>query len=247
MQLSNMQAEFIELIQNHHAQNELLIPVKNLIYYKQKIEDHFLAHFASVYPMVKYFTSDTIFITMVKKYIDYFPCRYSNINEYGEFFFEMMADNQVFHLPFLHELAQFEWLCHSMPTITDDGRLSVTSHGPSQTLNKTFILHPSCRLEQFHFPILNLRECYLKKEAPSFAIMQSQTQYVLITRPQSKLCIFKLKESEWIFFCGLQAQKTIQEAQKEAERYDTHFQLLDLDAMIEERIILDSSNKATVL
>lgn len=239
MQPSNMQAEFVDLLFNQDAPTEILIPRSILIHYKQKIENRFLEHFDLIYPMVKYFSGSDLFKTMAKQYIEYFPCRHPAIKDYGEFFSDIMQDiTLLHHLPFLHELAQFEWLCHELFFVSDYESVNAPLEQRSQLLTQSVVtLHPTCRLEQFHFPILSLRKCYLKKQMPLLNISKNPN-YIFIYRPQFKLYFFNLKESEWLFFSYLQKKKTIAEALQKARSIDPHFQLPDLSAMIEQKIIV---------
>lgn len=112
---------------------------------------------AEDYPAVNLAVGDDAFAELLDTYIKHFPSHYYSLREFGQHVPEFLAQHAIQHeLPWLSELATFEWTLRSAFDAADESRLGeqvMATVAPEDWPSLRFAAHPSVRFCHVHWNI----------------------------------------------------------------------------------------------
>lgn len=226
MLLQNLQAEFIESLRNNETL-DIITPSHNLLIYRNNIISNFTSVLTSTYPLVVKLLGEDYFNGLVKEYIQQYPCG-SDLENYGQYFADfILTIESLGKLPYLNEVATLEWLCHlayyaaEMP----EANLEILkSLSPDQYADLQLMLHPSCELKQFHYPILRIIDLCHGKMHEEIHLSEGGVN-LLITRQNFEIRLIPLGIGEFRFLSAIKDNQSLDTALSEALASDPTFKL----------------------
>lgn len=243
MSLINAQAEIAELILKAQSESDIAVPAENLCIYRNNINSTLLKSLSTTYPLIVKLLGEDFFKVAAREYIKKYPSRSSNLHDYGEYFSRFLAQfPPVKNLIYLVEVAEFEWICHSLYFAADHHGLDINrlrQVTPDQYGNLHFSLHPASHIIKFHYPILDLVE-FCKYNNDTKVDINSGGINLQIIRRDLELLLIPLADSDYAFLHALEEGRSLAEALKEAQFYDREFDLeAKLPYWIQNKSIVD--------
>ena len=243
MHLQNLQLEFAESLFANAPQLDCILPAQNIRLYQQNVMIHLIQALRTTYPLILRLVGDDFFQLTARAYIKQYPSRSGDVNEYGEYFSDFLAEYQpVKELIYLAEVAQFEWTCHLL--------LSASSHAPMDLdiLKKLqpeqyeqihFYLHPASKVMKFYYPILRIIELCAGNIDDTIDLSEEGVN-LLIIRRDLDISLVPLAVGEFTFLAALQENKSLAEALTSAIEVDATFVLDEkLSGWIQDQAIVD--------
>lgn len=228
MLLQNVQDEFAEIMQAETMHSDLCIPATNMTIYRQNRIANLVHTLLATYSNITKLVGENFFRITAKEYIRRYPSLSGNLHDYGEYFGDFLAHYApVSHLPYLTEVAQFEWSCHLLHFASDANSLdikSLESVSPDQFQQLHFHLHPASRLIRFHYPILRIVHL-CKDENDEEVSLDEEGVHLLLIRRDLKLVEVQLAKAEFTFLQALSKNETLGKALDEAIENDPEFKL----------------------
>lgn len=228
MSLQNLQHEWVDALLDASANHYLGIkPASHLLIYQQKIHATLTHALSKTYPLVEALIGRDFFQLTAKEYIKRYPSRNHQLNDYGSYFSDFLAEYEPLHdLIYLVEVAQFEWICHTLqkapkhPGIT---AAALTNVFPNQYPQLYFTLHPASHLQRFYYPILDIADfCRAPNDRPIFDVDAGGVN-LFIFRSEETLKTVALSHAEFTFLDMLAEGKSTAESANTALMIDTHF------------------------
>ena len=242
MSLRNSQLDLLDLIFSDNKENKSIHPIHHITIYHNNIISTLIRTLKDIYPLLYQLLGDDFFQITAKAYIKQYPSCSGNCHDYGEFFNVFLASYPpVHHLPYLSEVAQFEWICHSLcfspnPIDFDLEKLKQLSEDQYNQLH--FILNPASQLTHFFYPILQIID--LCERQIDHLDLNEDGVYLLIVRKHFKISLLTLSQSEFVFLSALQQQCALDEALSKTLALDKHFKLEDyFVGWVQNKIIVD--------
>ena len=181
----------------------------------------------NVYPTVQRLTGEEFFTALAQQYIKKYPSISSNLFNFGAKFQEYMANfPPLATLPYLSEVAMFEWARHEVLNeqnmgIFDWQALQAVPVEKYEALK--FHLNPASRLLNFHFPILQIWKICQEPDIGENINITAANEQVLVIRCRRNVCFEKLSYSEFIFLDGIKNEKSFSLACLEALKLESDF------------------------
>ena len=243
MSLLNMQVEFAELILSNDYITDLVVPPSNLVIYRYQRVQRLISALTSAYPLLSHLIGENAFQLAANQYIEQYPSRSGNIDEYGAYFSDFLTQYpHTKHLVYLPELATFEWIIHDLQRAADvepfhPGRLKeipIERYGDLQ-----FIIHPACQLHRFHYPILNIIElCHGRIN--ELETLETNPTYLFIARQNNDISQKTISPDEFTFLQELQNNQSLETAMQAALTINSEFNLNNtLTGYIKNNTIID--------
>lgn len=246
MQLQNLQLDFAEALLSDDAHIDFILPAQNIRLYQHNLIMHLTAALRQTYPLILRLVGDDFFQLTVKAYIKQYPSRSGDLNEYGEYFSDFLAEYQpVKDLIYLAEVAQFEWTCHTLLSAGTQGPLDpsiLKSVAPEHYDQIHFSLHPACKVMKFYYPILRIIELCKGEIEDTIDLVEEGEAGIdlLISRRQWDIILLPLTTGEFTFLAALQENQSLAEALANATQLDPAFALdKKLPAWIQDQTIVD--------
>lgn len=246
MSLQNVQAEFTDIILSEDEQTDLLTPSENMIIYRNNILSNLINALFDTYSMVARLVGEDFFRITAKEYIHLYPSRSGNLHDYGEYFSDFLSEYPpIKNLPYLAEVAEFEWLCHQIHLAADHSPLDIKSLeqvSPDQYHLLHFILHPASRIVKFHYPLLRIIDLCKGNIDEEININEGGVK-LLIIRRDLDILLLPLSSADFTFLHALHHNKTLSEALEETLLIDSEFNLDErLPVWIQDKTIVDFKN-----
>lgn len=243
MSLQNAQAEFTDIIFSEDEQTSILMPSENMIIYRNNILSNLINALLDTYPMIARLVGEDFFRITTKEYIHLYPSRSGDLNNYGEYFGDFLSEYPpVKNLPYLAEVAEFEWLCHQLHVASDHAELNIKSLEevpPDQYQMLHFILHPASRVMKFHYPILRIIDLCKGDMDEEININEGGVK-LLVTRRHLEVVLITLSPADFTFLNALQDNKILAQALEEALAVDAEFNLEQrLPEWIQDKTLVD--------
>ncbi len=244
MLLQNLQAEIADAIVYDTKQSLGIKPSGHLDIHRQRRLQALNRSLLSVYPLVKTLVGADFFLILTRSYIEHYPSRSGNLNDFGEYMSEFIAEFQPLkNMAYLIEVAQFEWLCHTLlrapnaPAVASDLQRLI-DNSPEDQLH--LLIHPAAQVRRFYYPILRIIDkCEHQREET--IDMHAGGDHLLIIRIQFNITLVPLTAGEFAFLDAIQDDLSVQEARSRALRVDREFQLAEtLSRWIDEQVIVGS-------
>lgn len=243
MLLQNLQVELAELIFSGETQTHVVTPTSNISIYQNNAQSNLIQTLLNTYPLITKLLGHDFFRIAAKEYIKHYPSRSGNLHDYGEYLSHFLAEfPPVKNLTYLAEVAEFEWLCHTLHFAADhpvfDIQLleKIDSSAYSQL---HFLLNPASCVKKFHYPLLRIIElCH--QEIEEIADLNSGGIYLLVIRREFDMSLVTLSFADYIFLTALQNGNVLSTALDATLAIDANFKLDEkLPAWIKDKTIVD--------
>ncbi|MBV9575679.1 MAG: putative DNA-binding domain-containing protein, partial [Gammaproteobacteria bacterium] len=157
MSLQNLQAELAEHILTNEPTTENIFPSQHLLIYQNNRLSHLLNALEQTYTLILKLVGEDFFRAAAKAYINFYPARSGNLQDYGEYFGDFLSDYAPAQsLFYLSEIANFEWICHTLYFAADHAPFNVevlNSFSIDEYQQLRFVLNPACCLMSLSIPI----------------------------------------------------------------------------------------------
>jgi hypothetical protein len=243
MLLQNLQLEFSESLFAQDQPLDFILPAQNMRIYQQQVIVYLVNALRKTYPLVLRMVGDDFFQLAAIAYSKQYPSRSGDLNEYGEYFSDFLAEYQpVKDLIYLAEVAQFEWICHTLLSAGVHAPMTFSvwkNFQPEQYEQLHFSLHPACKVMKFYYPILHIIEL-CETEVPDSIELGNEGNYLLMMRRESDLNLVTLTVAEFTFLSLLQDNKSLATALSAALDVDSSFDLdAQLERWVEEQVMVE--------
>ena len=160
---------------------------------------------ADVFTATRKLVGDAFFAQMTEAFIAEAPPTESNLNLYGKNFPAFIANYPAARsLPYLSDIAKFEWLWHESYFAADDMPLSaeeIQTIAPEAYPALQFQLRHSVKLFRSDYPAEAIwRYCETEENPPE---MDSGSTFLLIMRPDMAVVTLHLTHAEYLFLLSI--------------------------------------------
>ncbi len=203
------------------------------------------------YPVCKIILGETQFDEIATTFIQTHHSIDPNLNNYGRELSWFIQQNTVAsHLPFLSDLANFEWAWLQAYYSLDQTPASILEDiekvPESEQLNIIFCLSPSTSLLHSHYPILDIWQAHQNpdqemqntgntKIVTDNIYYNPETHYWILDRIGLEVRVHPLSQLEFKFFDLIQNEKTLSTLVDTLTKYDKDFSF--------KQLLLDANNK----
>lgn len=243
MSLQNVQVEFAELLLANEQETSLIQPAANILIYHNNLLSHLFATLKNAYPLLVQLVGEDAFKAAARDYIDRYPSTSGNLDEYGEYFSDFIASYEpAAELPYLSDVAQFEWVAHLL-TRAPDAAVFDPIHLEQLTENDyadlQLTLHPACHLMQTHYSIPDIIDL-CNGSINEIDSLTTETLYLLISRHQDDIIVSTLTSAEYHFLNKIQDSHILADSLQTAVQIDPSFELENrLVDWVKNQIIID--------
>jgi hypothetical protein len=243
MNFQNLQAEFFDILLSRETKTDIFYPLYNVEIYRNNVTIILINTLLSIYPLIALLVGDDFFRMAAKAYIKSYPSRSSNLHDYGEYFSHFLTSySPVKNLPYVAEVAHFEWTCHRLYFMTDHplfNKKILEQISPDQFPQLRFILHPASQVINFKYPILRIIEL-CKGENNEMINIDIDGDRLLIIRRDLDIKLVSLGHAESAFLLALQSGASLSEAYNAAINIDVDFPLdQKLSQWVQDKTIVD--------
>lgn len=243
MSLQNLQIDFSEIMLSSHTDADWIKPIHGVNIYRNNIFESLSKSLRSIYVLVRLLVGDDYFQTLINEYIKHYPSRSSNLHDYGEYFKNFLAEIPTLKtLCYLEEVAEFEWIIHTLYFAADHEPLNTKQLeliATDQYEKLHFILHPASRLKQFTYPILRIIDL-CKNDITDDIDLNEGGVNLLIIRREFKLMLVNLSLADYVFLDSLHTGLSLANSLNAALNIDANFNLeKKLPRWISDKTIVD--------
>ena len=206
-------AEFNDLFNPYHINLETRLHV-----YRNSVLEKLTGVLALTYPTVQELVGEEFFFQVARLYVRQNPPAQGCVNLYGETFPEFLASlKETKTLPYLHDVARYDWLFNAAYYADDDSALDpleLQNLNANDFPNLKLSLRISAHLIESGYPLTRIREfCGNDNKAPDETLnLDSTTQRLLVFRPDLKVKVVEMNELEFKLLKALRDRRTISEA-----------------------------------
>lgn len=244
MSLQNLQLELTETLLDGDTSHTVPVrPLQNLIIYQHQIQHLLIATLHKAYPLIVKLVGNDFFQLTAKEYIKRYPSRSPNINDYGAYFSDFLAEYEPLHdLIYLVEVAQFEWVCHQVASAANHSGMNVKLLQDISEENHDhlyFTFHPASHLQRFYYPILRIIELCHSTQNETLDVDAGGVNLVIL-RQQDDLLFIPLSHAEFTFLDMLAEGKSLAESANTAHMIDEQFDVkAKINYWIEQHLIVE--------
>jgi hypothetical protein len=187
----------------------------------------------SLYPCIVKLVGDDFFNQTARIYIQNYPSTSGNLHHYGTSFANFLATfSPAESLPYLPEMAQFEWGCHQVFHEVDAESLDIQklTHIPAEQYPYLKLhLHPASRLYSFQYPILQIwKICQPDADDNETVDLSKGGVNLLIIRRKFTIEFEILSTGEYIFLTAAAAGQTFGDACAQALEVEPHINIAEI-------------------
>lgn len=210
--------------------NSEKIPVeKRLNIYRNNVFGGFHDALSLTYNITKKIVGEDYFNHLVDKYNQNYISTSGNLEDYGQFFPELIKNLEKKHkLLYLEDIAKFEWLFNLSYLSEDTQNIDLAklqSLNEEEFMNLNFFLSPSSYLISSKYPIYKIWEMNYNDTDEEINLAEKTGDFILISRPDFKIEVKKLSEIEFNFLKLIQDQKNIYQIYEELSQNDKNFDI----------------------
>lgn len=184
----------------------------------------------NIFPVILRLVGENFFNATVKEFVDKKFHTNGNLNEFGESFPTFLVNFiPAKALPYLPAVADFEWVCHTAYYAMDYlpldlSRLKAISKEKYGLIK--FKLHPSHRLLEYQFPILDIWQMCQGSTAPESTIdLSAGEQKLLVIRSGLTVHMLQLSTGEFALLSAFSRESEFAEACLLALAAEPEFQI----------------------
>jgi len=241
--LQNIQTEFAEqLIESLQGNSALPLHFK---IYQHNIRTSLLNVLSDIYPLLIKLLGRDFFSQSMQDYIRNYPSRSSNLHDYGEYVADFLMEySSTSHLPYLSEVAQFEWLCHGIQFAAQHPPFDIQKleSVPAEKMESLrFILNPAAVLQRFHYPILRIIDLCNGEIDENIHLAEGGVN-LLILRREFEIKLISLTATEFVFLQAINESHPLSESLKAANLVagEAPFKLEEkLPQWVQDQILVD--------
>lgn len=156
----------------------------------------------NIYPTIQKLVGEEFFIGTATQYILQYPPTSGDIHTFGNYFAKFLANFPAAQsLPYLSEMAQFEWMHHEVfheedCDLFDIMKLKIVSEEKYGDIQ--FKLHPSARLFACKFPIIHIwKICHETNNQDEMVNLEEGGENVLIIRHHLEITFERLSAGQF--------------------------------------------------
>jgi hypothetical protein len=171
----------------------------------------------NIYPTILRLVGEDFFNAAARKFIVETPPVNGDLHEFGgnfADFWDKFIPAQT--MPYLSSVAHLEWALHQAYYAASSAAFNITRLKSVPQEKYGFIkfkLHPSYRLLEFSFPVLEIWQMCQEQNTPEYNIdLSSGGQKILVIRPELSVDILKLTAGEFAFLSALSAGEEFAQA-----------------------------------
>lgn len=219
MQLAALQQKFIEALRR----KQLSAPLQATV--AQQAEPRFSLYIRNFYgglaetlaltfPATAALVGKPFFRSMIQAFAKNHPPASGNLDEYGSRLPEFIRSfSPAASLPYLTDIARFEWLCHRVLLADEPLTLepsALTAYTPKTLLQLRLPLHPARALFTSPYPVQRI--CEFTKAPEGTLDISGSGASLLLSRHAFELHIATLDPAEYHWLAALSEGKTLGEA-----------------------------------
>lgn len=184
-----------------------------------------------IFVATRMLTGNDFFRTMVRQFIPGHLPMHADMNRYGAALPDFIASYfPAQSLPYLADVARFEWLWNESFLAANDDSLDVqeiSAVHPEAYAEMRLCLRDSARLFASHYPVYDIWAfCMAEgKEGIQPPVIQQEQRSILLLRPGLDVVALPLAQAEYAMLCALQDRHTLEEAANATLQYDHAFDL----------------------
>lgn len=212
----NLQQQFVKNLLKEEGAQPIITPHHGIEVYRNNYFSNLSNALAEAYPLIQKVVGEEFFKAMSYDYIANHPSYHGYVQEYGKEMAQFLNTYpHVASLPYLSELAQFEWACHEIFFSAALVPLEAT------TLNQflaqadletfKFSLHPTAQIFAFNYPILKIWSLCMENPHQEINLDEGGV-HVLITRPELEIVFRRLSPTEFNFLNALKKGASLKNA-----------------------------------
>lgn len=244
MPLQNLQNELAEALLADADLPDYIQHANNVSIYKNNIAVTLTKTLQQTYPLIVKLLGEDFFATTAREYIQQYPSRNSNLHDYGEYFSHFLSEySAITDLIYLPEVAQFEWLCHSLYFAADHEAFDLRvlkDIAPANYGELHFLLHPASRVVKFQYPLLRIIDLCKHDCDDDINIGEGGGINLLIIRRELDIKLVPLEPADYVFLNALQDNHSLAVAYKAATLIDDKFNLeTKLKSWIQDKTIVN--------
>jgi hypothetical protein len=230
MQLQNLQSELVDLIFYEGPTGGFIQQAPYLNIYRNNILSNLEKTLKAIYPLIQRITGPGFFDLLVKDYIKNYPSRSSNLHDFGEYFSDFLMEyGPAKSLPYLSEVATFEWMHHVLYFAAGHPGLDLSileKISPNQYESLHFVLNPASFLKQFHCPILRIIEL-CEEEIDTDVHLDEGGVSLLIIRRDFNNVLLELSPPDFVFLDAVAHNHSLAQCLQAAVAVDECFDLTE--------------------
>lgn len=235
MQLYNLQKAFSAALLTLETQPLVpyiiangLTPEQRLQIYRNNIINNCTQALRAVYPTVERLVGADFFNAAAREYVRQYPSTFCDLQQYGDKLAEFLATfPPAKTVPYLAEVAQFEWGYHLALHAAAHSPLDLIALGqiaPDDYHQVKFSLHPATRLFAMQFPVSYIWQLCQAEEDPNDQItLPEHGEKILMLRPKFEVEWRFLSEGEYALLSAFTQQKEMGQACAEALEVEPNF------------------------
>jgi hypothetical protein len=182
--------------------------------YRNNVFSNYQKTLSAVYPVLERLVGEQFFRQTADAYISAYPSLSGDLNEYGANFSQFLAAFEpVKQLPYLPDMARFEWLMELVFHAADHAPMAMAklaNVSEDQYGGLRFTLHPASQLFQSNYPIAKIWQVNQPDWQGDCAVdLQLGGCELLVFRQHFSIVIKPLTKGEYVMLHGLAAGKDI--------------------------------------
>ena len=205
-----------------------LSPNARLQIYQNIIFNNLTAALRTAYPAILKLTGENFFEAVAARYIREYPSESGNLQDYGAAFPECLAAlPQAATPPYLKDVARLEWARQEAYLAVDARPLEPTALSDIPEQRQTELrmtLHPSVRLVESHYPILNIWG-FCQQENAEQLTLGNAGQRALVWRTDRQISMQALAPAQYAFLRSLLELQPLTLAHERASQLEADFDM----------------------
>ena len=185
-------------------------PERGVEVYRNNYRGNLHDTLAGAYPVIEQLVGKDFFRLLARRYIEQHPSRSGNLHHYGA---EMAAFIAAFEpaqgLPYLHDVAALEWVCHRTYFADDVATLDIAKLAqvpPGQYADLILHTHPACHLVCSRYPVASIWHAHQPGAPDNFHIdLEIGAYNALVYRKGDAVIVSELLPADAAWLKGIQA------------------------------------------
>ena len=223
MQLRELQTQFTQAtLSNDHASLPIndnhISASERLSVYHHNVIGGLHDVLSEIYTATRKLVGDEFFWQMAKDFIAITLPTESDLNRYGKHFSAFIASYEAAKVvPYLSDVAQFEWLWHEAYFAPDDAPLSAAEMNAIVPEDLQLQLRTSIKLFASNYPVDDIwRYCESGENAPK---LDSGPVFLLLARPALEVITLRLTQPEYHFLSSIAQGNPLEKAAEGMEQH----------------------------